>query len=133
MRSRGDHPVVLVIDEINRADLSRVLGELILLLEVDKREGASESRSVILPYSKKPFSVPASLSVLGTMNTTDRSIALVDMALRRRFEFEELNPDPSLCVNNYCGIDLQLLLRAWNERITALRSRDPPLGPIATL
>jgi 5-methylcytosine-specific restriction enzyme B len=127
-KNQCEHPVVLVIDEINRADLSRVLGELLTLLEVDKRVGAPEERWVMLPYSKMPFSVPRTLSVVGTMNTTDRSIALIDIALRRRFEFEEVNPDPTLCPKDYFGLDLQTLLEIWNHRIAALRSSDYQLG-----
>jgi len=118
----------LVIDEINRADLSRVFGELITLLEVDKRQGASEERKVFLPYSKTWFMVPRTLSVIGTMNTADRSLALMDFALRRRFEFEEVAPDTSLCPSNYGGVDVRSLLDRWNDRITILRSRDHRIG-----
>lgn len=121
-------PVAVVIDEINRADLSRVFGELITLLEPDKREGASEERKVFLPYSKQWFAVPASLSVIGTMNTADRSLALMDFALRRRFEFEEVQPNPALCPDDYGGIKVGALLTAWNDRITVLRSRDHRFG-----
>jgi 5-methylcytosine-specific restriction enzyme B len=124
----GSQPVVLVIDEINRADLSRVFGELMTLVEVDKRQGAAEERAVVLPYSQAPFSVPRELSIVGTMNTADRSLAVVDVALRRRFEFEELEPEPSLLPMSYAGLNLQELLLAWNLRITALASRDVRLG-----
>jgi 5-methylcytosine-specific restriction protein B len=121
-------PVVLVIDEINRADLSRVFGELITLLELDKREGASEERRVFLPYSRKLFVIPAGLSVIGTMNTADRSLALMDFALRRRFDFEEVEPDPALCPANYGGVNVAALLASWNARIAVLRSRDHRIG-----
>ena len=120
-------PVVLVIDEINRADLSRVFGELFTLLEIDKREGAPEEARVTLPYSGDQFTVPMCLSVIGTMNTADRSLAVVDVALRRRFEFEEINPEPSLCPM-YGGVDIGAVLGEWNRRISLLRSRDYRIG-----
>lgn len=119
----------LVIDEINRADLSRVFGELITLLEPDKRIGAAEERRVHLPYSgEERFGVPGTLSVIGTMNTADRSISAMDFAMRRRFTFTEVAPDPSLCPSSYGGADLRAALAGINRRIEVLRGRDYRLG-----
>jgi 5-methylcytosine-specific restriction enzyme B len=121
-------PVVLVIDEINRADLSRVFGELLTLIEIDKRRGAAEESSVLLPYSGEAFTVPAEVSILGTMNTADRSLAVLDVAFRRRFEFVDVEPEPALCPADWGGIPLRKLLGAWNERMALLESRDSRLG-----
>lgn len=121
---------VLVIDEINRGNIAKVFGELMTLIEADKRD----KRKVELPYSKEDFSVPGNLAIIGTMNTADRSIALLDVALRRRFAFLELLPEPELLdsivvsVAEEDDLNLGACLRKINQRIAELRGADYQIG-----
>ena len=127
-------PYVLIIDEINRGNTSRVFGELITLIETTKRAGTDEAIDAILPYSQETFTVPDNLYIIGTMNTADRSLALMDTALRRRFDFIEMMPDPSLIKGvdekplDIDGIKIQEMLRAINDRIEALYDREHTIG-----
>ena len=125
-------PYVLIIDEINRGSVSRIFGELITLIEPSKRAGASEALDVVLPYSKDRFSVPGNVYLIGTMNTADRSLTGLDVALRRRFVFKEMPPRPELLdavtVPGVEGVTVGHMLRTMNERIEALLDRDHCLG-----
>ena len=128
--SDPDSRYVLIIDEINRGNIAKILGELITLIEASRRAGANEATYVSLPYSGDTFSVPGNLYIIGTMNTADRSIQLLDTALRRRFRFEELMPNPEheLVPNNIKGVNCRKLMRAMNERITTLLDREHQIG-----
>jgi 5-methylcytosine-specific restriction protein B len=120
---------VLIIDEINRGNISRIFGELITLIEPSKRAGRPEALSVVLPYSKKPFSVPSNLYLIGTMNTSDRSLSGLDIALRRRFVFKEMPPRPELLAGvDVQGVAVDKLLEIMNRRIEALLDREHCLG-----
>jgi 5-methylcytosine-specific restriction enzyme B len=120
---------VLIIDEINRGNISRIFGELITLIEPSKRKGEAEALDTVLPYSKKKFNVPNNVYLIGTMNTSDRSLAGLDIALRRRFVFEEMAAQPTLLRGRLIqGIDLEQMLRAMNSRIDVLLGRDYQIG-----
>lgn len=125
----SNKPYVVIIDEINRGNISRIFGELITLIEESKRAGADEELSVTLPYSKQEFTVPNNVYIIGTMNSSDRSLTGLDIALRRRFTFIEMPPQPKLLegVNVY-GIDIERLLTVINQRIEALLDRDHCIG-----
>ncbi len=124
-----ESPYVLIIDEINRGNISRIFGELITLIEPSKRAGREEALSVHLPYSKKLFSVPDNVYIIGTMNTADRSLTGLDIALRRRFVFEEVAPDPEVLRHiTVDGVNMATLLQVMNRRIEVLLNRDHCIG-----
>lgn len=134
-RKDPDQNYAIFIDEINRGNVSQIFGELITLIEDDKREGEENELSTILPYSKTKFSVPTNLYIIGTMNTADRSVEALDTALRRRFSFIEMPPKPDLIrkvgripdgILN--GIDLFELLNTLNRRIEKLLDKDHMIG-----
>jgi len=120
-------PSVLVIDEINRGNIARIFGELITLIEDTKRVGEPEELELTLPYSKDPFSVPRELYIVATMNTADRSLVMLDTALRRRFNFVEMTPNPSL-LNSIEDINCSSVLTTINQRIEQSLDKEHTLG-----
>ena len=128
----NEKPYVFVIDEINRGNISKIFGELITLIEDTKREGMPEAANAVLPYSGEPFSVPQNVYILGTMNTADRSIALMDTALRRRFNFVEMMPDTdvlrTMVPDEIDGLNVADMLDVINERIGFLYDREHTIG-----
>ncbi len=120
--------MVLVIDEMNRADLSKVMGELMTLIEPDKREGCTEERSIILTYSQNKLTVPSTLHIIGTMNTADRSIGSIDLALRRRFDFILVPPDETRVPSVYGGLDIRKYFSELNQRLSLISGRDNLIG-----
>jgi 5-methylcytosine-specific restriction endonuclease McrBC GTP-binding regulatory subunit McrB len=139
--SDPDNNYLLIIDEINRGNISKIFGELITLIETDKRvtpngerifentKVQNEQLLVTLPYTKSKFGVPKNLYILGTMNTSDRSIASIDIALRRRFKFIEMMPDSQNVPNEEIGdFNLREIFETLNKRISVLLDRDHQIG-----
>jgi GTPase subunit of restriction endonuclease len=132
-KSKEKEPYVFIIDEINRGNISKIFGELITLIEPTKRSGKKECISTKLPYSKEEFTVPDNVYIIGTMNTADRSIALMDTALRRRFKFEEMLPNYDLLKDIFVEdkgtkVNIGAMLKVINERIEYLYDREHTIG-----
>ncbi len=123
-----EKPFFLIIDEINRGNISKIFGELITLLESNKRLGEKEELILNLPYSNEPFTIPPNLYIIGTMNTSDKSIATLDIALRRRFGFIEMLPNSELISNDIEGFNLRSLFENLNNRIEFLLDKDHLIG-----
>jgi len=122
-------PYALLIDEINRGNVASIFGELITLIEDDKRLGAENELKTVLPYSRQEFGVPGNLYIIGTMNTADRSVEALDTALRRRFTFEEMRPDSErIQTPDNLGVDLRKLFNRINARLEELLDHDHCIG-----
>ena len=120
---------VFIIDEINRGNISKIFGELITLIEESKRVGKSEGMTARLPYSQQPFGVPDNVYIIGTMNTADRSIATIDTALRRRFLFREMLPNPQVLADVMVeDLSISAMLDRMNQRIAVLYDREHTIG-----
>ena len=129
-RNKPDENFVLIIDEINRGNIAKIFGELITLIKDSKRLGKADALTATLPYSKTEFGVPNNLYIIGTMNTADRSIMQLDTALRRRFEFVELMPDPhhKAISTDIQGVNGQTRLKVMNKKIRTLLDREHQIG-----
>lgn len=131
-KEKAGMPYVFIIDEINRGNISKIFGELITLIENSKRAGEKEAVSAVLPYSGEEFSVPKNVYLIGTMNSADRSVALMDTALRRRFQFVEMMPQPQvlrqLKADRVGELDVADMLEVINGRLTYLYDREHTIG-----